>query len=580
MAKSNLEGAVGRTKSFEGALPLPSDIEIARKATLEPIASVGREIGLNDDELELYGEFKAKVKQNAFDRLVDREDGKLILVTGMTPTRSGEGKTLTSIGLAQAFGKLNHLHLLVLREPSLGPTFGIKGGATGGGFAQVLPMEEINIHFTGDLHAVTAAHNLLAATVDNHVFQGNELGIDPDKIILRRVMDLCDRQLRDCKIGLGPPTNGFPHRNGFDITAASEVMAILALASQARDLRERLGKIIVAYTRKDEPVFADQFGCIGAMMVLLKDALNPNLVQTIENTPALIHCGPFANIAHGCNSVRATRLALKLADYVVTESGFAADLGAEKFINIKCRASGIQPNAAVFVVSCKALKRHGGVREKKLSGVDIEALKRGFENVRCHLKSLAEFGIPVIVAINRFPEDKCSELDTVFNLCQDEGVEAALSEVASLGSNGGLELAQKVLTVLHAWRGKASSFQFLYEQDAPVREKIEIVARKVYHADGVEFHEEAEADIRRLERLHLDALPICIAKTQFSISDDPKKLGAPKGWRLKVRNVKLNNGAGFLVAITGQTMLMPGMPKQSNLENIGIDDEGKIFGLS
>lgn len=580
MAKSNLEGAFSRTEPYEGTSPLPADIEIARKAILKPIASIGREIGLNDDELELYGEFKAKVKQSAFDRLVDREDGELILVTGMTPTRSGEGKTLTSIGLAQAFGKLNLSHLLALREPSLGPTFGIKGGATGGGLAQVLPMEEINLHFTGDLHAVTAAHNLLAATVDNHVFQGNDLGIDPDKIIWRRVMDLCDRQLRDCEIGLGSKINGFPHRNGFDITAASEVMAILALASQSGDLRERLGKIIVAYTREDEPIFADQLGCVGAMMVLLKDALNPNLVQTIENTPALIHCGPFANIAHGCNSVRATKLALKLADYVVTEAGFAADLGAEKFINIKCRASGIQPNAAVFVVSCKALKRHGGVREKELYRVDIEALKHGFENVRFHLKALARFGIPVIVAINRFSEDERGELDAVFDLCQGEGVETALSEVANFGSNGGLELAQKVLTVLDAQRGKTSSFRLLYEKDAPVREKIETIARKVYHADGVEFYEEAEADIRRLERLHLDALPICIAKTQFSISDDPKKLGAPKGWRLKVRNVKLSNGAGFLIAITGQIMLMPGMPKQSNLENIGIDDEGNIFGLS
>ncbi len=571
---------MSRSEPYREIPPLPPDIEIARKAQLKPITSIGREFGFFVDELEPYGEFKAKVKQKAFDRLGDRKDGKLILVTAMTPTRAGEGKTVTSVGLAQALGRLNHSHMLVLREPSLGPTFGIKGGAAGGGLAQVLPMEDINMHFTGDLHAVTTAHNLLAATVDNHVFQGNKLGIDPEKIIWRRAMDLCDRQLRDCEIGLGSKFDGFPHRTGFDITAASEVMAILALATDARDLHQRLEKIIVGYTRRGEPIFAAQLDCVGAMMVLLKDALNPNLVQTIENTPALIHCGPFANIAHGCNSIRATRLALKMADFVVTEAGFAADLGAEKFINIKCRVAGLRPNAAVFVVSCKALKRHGGVSETELSNVDIEALKRGFENVRCHLNGLAKFQIPVVVAMNRFPADDSSELDTVFALCQEEGVEAALSEVAAFGGEGGLELAERVLSVLRAQGEKENTFRFLYENSAPVRDKIETIAREIYQAEGVDFDENAEESIRRLERLQLNDMPVCIAKTQFSISDDPRKLGAPKGWRLTVRDVKLSHGAGFLVAITGRMMLMPGMPKQSNLENIGLDDAGEVFGLS
>ncbi len=560
---------------------LPPDIEIARQARLRPIVEVGRDAGLAEDELELYGSSKAKVSDAAWERLKDRPDGKLILITAITATPAGEGKTVTSIGLAQAFGKRGLNHMLVLREPSLGPTFGVKGGAAGGGHAQVLPMDDINMHFTGDMHAVTTAHNLLAAIVDNHIFQGNELNIDPEKVVWRRVMDLCDRQLRQCEIGLGGKASGYPHRSGFDITAASEVMAVLALARDIDDLRARLDRIVVGYTTDDQPVLAGQLGVVGAMMVLLKDAIKPNLVQTAENTPALIHCGPFANIAHGCNSVRATRLGLKMADYVITEAGFAADLGAEKFLNIKCRMAGLTPCAAVLVVTCRALKMHGGVPKDQINDENVNALREGLANAKIHIENLGKFGLPVVVAVNRFPMDTPAELDAVFEFCRSMDTPAALSEVAARGGEGGLELADAVLKTIEGQNGgSGDGYHTLYGETLPIKEKIETIGREIYRADGVDYLEAAEASIARLEKLGLDKVPVCMAKTQLSISDDPKKLGAPSGWRLTVRDVKVSNGAGFLVAVTGKMLLMPGMPKRPATERIGIDEDGNIFGLS
>ena len=557
---------------------LPPDIEIARQAYLQPIIDIGLRAGFRREELEPYGEYKAKINHRAFDRLGGRSDGKLILITAMTPTTAGEGKTLTSVGLAQAMGKLGLSHMLCIREPSLGPTFGLKGGAAGGGYAQVLPMEEINMHFTGDMHAVTTAHNLLAATVDNHVFHGNELDIDPRRIVWRRVIDLCDRQLRQCEIGLGTRFDGFPHVTGFDITAASEIMAILALATDLEDLHHRLARVIVAFRRNNEPVMAGQLEVVGAMMVLLRDAINPNIVQTIENTPALIHCGPFGNIAHGCNSVRSTCLALKVADYVVTEAGFGADLGAEKFINIKCRAAGLRPHAVVFVISCRALKRHGGTAPDRLTEGDRVAVEKGLDNVRVHLENLSKFGVPIVAAVNRFSFDQPDELNRVFEFCREFGVPAALSEVAALGGEGGIELAQKVVRAVGD--ADASRFRFLYDEKDPIKAKIETIAREMYRADGVDYEEEAEAGIRLLEKLQLDRNPLCIAKTQSSVSDDPKKLGAPSRWRLTVNDVRISNGAGFIVVLTGKMLLMPGMPKHLNMAQIGVDHEGKVFGLS
>jgi formate--tetrahydrofolate ligase len=560
--------------------PLEPDIEIARRVKLREVSDIGIAAGLRVGELEFYGSSKAKVNESAFERLSGNPDGALILVTAMTATRAGEGKTVTAIGLAQALGGLGVNSVLAVREPSLGPTFGIKGGAAGGGYAQVLPMEDINMHFTGDLHAITTAHNLLAAVVDNHVYQGNELGIDPEKIIWRRAMDLCDRQLRNCDVGLGSRFDGFDHRSGFDITAASEVMAILSLASDREDLRLRLERIVVAFTADDQPVYAGQLNVVGALLVLLKDALQPNLVQTAEHTPALVHCGPFGNIAHGCNSVRATRLALKMADYVVTEAGFAADLGAEKFLNIKCRAAALTPAVAVCVVTCRALKMHGGVSYEALGAPNVEAARKGLENVRVHVENLMKFGLPVVVAVNRFTTDDPAELDAVFEYCTAKGWKAALSEVASLGGPGGRELAEAVLAIIEENRGSPSSFHCLYDADAPLKDKIETIAREIYRADGVDYDPEAETAIVKLERLGFGGLPICMAKTQLSISDDPKKLGGPTGWRLSVRDLDIRNGAGYIVVLTGKMLLMPGMPKNSAVERIGIDADGNIFGLS
>lgn len=563
-------------RRYEPLPEVPSSIEISQTARLKPIEAIAEAAGILPGELEPYGRNKAKVSLDLFERLQDHPDGKLILVTAMTATRAGEGKTVTSIGLAEALGRLGVSHLLCLREPSLGPTFGIKGGAAGGGYAQVLPMEDINMHFTGDLHAITSAHNLLAAVVDNHIHHGNERGIRQDSVVWRRVMDLCDRQLRNCEIGLGSKFDGFPHPSGFDITAASEIMAILSLSRDLKELRERLERVVVAYDHWGKPVFARDLNCVGAMCVLLKDAIKPNLVQTYENTPALIHCGPFGNIAHGCNSLIATRMGLKLADYVITEAGFAADLGAEKFLNIKCRQGGLTPAAAVLVASCRALKMHGGVPAEALGEENVEAVERGCENLRVHIENLWKFGLPQVVAVNRFPQDTPAELDAVMEFCHEMGVLSEVSEVAARGGEGGIALAKSVMNLIET---RTTRYQPLYDVSAPIKKKIAVLAGEVYRAEHIEYKEQAEQMITRLENNDLDKLPLCMAKTQLSISDDPKKLGAPKGYTLTVNDVKISNGAGFIVVITGKILLMPGMPKVPSVEKIDIDADGRIHGL-
>ncbi|MEC8156982.1 MAG: formate--tetrahydrofolate ligase, partial [SAR324 cluster bacterium] len=539
---------------------MPADIEISQKAEMKPIQDIASKLNLNEEDLEVYGKYKAKLEDQSWERIKDRPDGKLILVTAVTPTPAGEGKTCTSIGLAQAFGKLGVEHALALREPSMGPTFGIKGGAAGGGYSQVLPMEDINMHFTGDLHAIAAAHNLLAAVVDNSMHFDNPLDLDPDRVTWRRTLDVCDRQLRNCEAGLGSKFDGFPHSTGFDIVAASEVMTIMALAKDMEDLRERLGRIVVGYNRSGKPVFARELNCIGSLCVILKDALKPNLVQTTEHTPVMIHCGPFGNIAHGCNSVRATKMALKLAPYVVTEAGFAADLGAEKFIHIKCRQAGLNPNAAVLVATIRALKFHGGVEKENLGVENVEALREGCQNLKTHAENVRKYGLPVVVAINRFPTDTDEELETVRLFCESIGVDCELSEVVARGGDGGIELAKTVKRLVDETPGAPS---YLYNLEDNLKTKIEAVAREIYRADGVDYTEEAEASIARLEENQLDQWPVCMAKTQSSLSDDPKKKNAPRGWRLQVRDVKVSNGAGFIVALTGKMMLMPGMPKEA-----------------
>ncbi|MCH2297656.1 MAG: formate--tetrahydrofolate ligase [SAR324 cluster bacterium] len=556
---------------------MPADIEISQKAEMKPIQDIASKLNLNEEDLEVYGKYKAKLEDQSWERIKDRPDGKLILVTAVTPTPAGEGKTCTSIGLAQAFGKLGVEHALALREPSMGPTFGIKGGAAGGGYSQVLPMEDINMHFTGDLHAIAAAHNLLAAVVDNSMHFDNPLDLDPDRVTWRRTLDVCDRQLRNCEAGLGSKFDGFPHSTGFDIVAASEVMTIMALAKDMEDLRERLGRIVVGYNRSGKPVFARELNCIGSLCVILKDALKPNLVQTTEHTPVMIHCGPFGNIAHGCNSVRATKMALKLAPYVVTEAGFAADLGAEKFIHIKCRQAGLNPNAAVLVATIRALKFHGGVEKENLGVENVEALREGCQNLKTHAENVRKYGLPVVVAINRFPTDTDEELETVRLFCESIGVDCELSEVVARGGDGGIELAKTVKRLVDETPGAPS---YLYDLEDNLKTKIEAVAREIYRADGVDYTEEAEASIARLEENQLDQWPVCMAKTQSSLSDDPKKKNAPRGWRLQVRDVKVSNGAGFIVALTGKMMLMPGMPKEAAFNRIDIDSEGRISGLS
>jgi formate--tetrahydrofolate ligase len=535
---------------FEPLPDFPPDVEIAQNAKLKPITEVAAKLDLGPEDLELYGTSKAKVRLETLDRLSEREDAKIILVTALTATRSGDGKTVTSIGLAQGMGKLGLKHCLCLRQPSLGPTFGIKGGAAGGGYAQVLPMEDINMHLTGDFHAITSANNLLSAVVDNHVFFDNELQVDPERISWRRVIDLCDRQLRNCEVGLGGKSSGFPHPAGFDITAASEVMAVIALAKDRADLRARLSRMIVARDQAGNPLRAEQFGCVGAMEVLLKDAMLPNLVQTIEHTPVLIHAGPFANIAHGCNSVVATRMGAKLADYVITEAGFAADLGAEKFLDIKCRELGKMPAASVLVVTCRALKLHGGADAKALKDENVEAIRKGFANPRTHIENLRKYDVPVVVAINRFGFDTQGELDAVIELCNEMNVPYALSEVAHRGGEGGVALAK---AVVEAAESGNRPLKPMYELGATLREKIETIATEIYRADGVDYEDTASSALDELESQGFGELPVCMAKTQLSLSDNPKLIGGPRGWRLGVR------GAA---------------------QKIGMDADGRIFGLS
>ena len=554
-----------------------SDIEIAQNAKLRPIKQIGAELGLNDDDLELYGKYKAKIGSKVWERVKGRPNGKLIYTTAITATPAGEGKTCTAIGLAQALGKKGKKTTVCLREPSLGPTFGIKGGAAGGGYAQVVPMEDINLHFTGDIHAGGNAHNLLAAVMDNHIFQGNELDINPKRVLWRRVMDMNDRQLRNIVVGLGGPGDGVTRESAFDITVASEIMAILCLAEDMEDLKRRLGQMLVGYNRSKQPIFARDLGIIGSLAVLLKDALKPNLVQTLEGQPAFIHGGPFANIAHGNNSIIATRLALKLADYVVTEGGFAADLGAEKFFDIVHGYSGLSPDVAVLVASVRALNMHGGVARENVEETNLEALGCGLSNLEKHVANLKKFGLPVVVAINRFPTDDAVELELVEKRCKELGVRAAISEVVSKGGEGGRKLAD---TVLSALSEEKNEFAPLYDWHLPVKEKIGIIAQEIYGAEDVVYTPKADEDIRALTEMGYGSLPLCIAKTQHSLSDNPALKGAPTGWTLTVREVRASLGAGFLVPLTGEMMTMPGLPKEPAARRIDIGKDGTIVGLS
>ena len=553
-----------------------SDIEIAQSTTLRPIAEIAAELGIQEEELELYGRYKAKINERAFARLAGKPDGKLVLVTAINPTPAGEGKTTTTAGLGQAMAKIGKNAVIALREPSLGPVFGIKGGAAGGGYAQVVPMEDINLHFTGDFHAIGAANNLLAAMLDNHIQQGNALGIDVKRITWRRCVDMNDRQLRSIVDGLGGRMQGVPREDGFDITVASEVMAVLCLASDIPDLKARLGRIVVGYTYDDAPVTAADLKAAGAMAALLKDALKPNLVQTLEHTPALIHGGPFANIAHGCNSVTATRMALKLGDYAITEAGFGADLGAEKFLDIKCRMAGLKPDAVVVVATVRALKHHGGAARAELGREDLAALERGLPNLLQHVDNIKNvFGLPCVVAINAFPTDTAAELRLVEEKCRELGVSVALSEVWAKGGAGGTALAEEVVRLCE----QPSDFRYSYALGGSIEEKLETICRRIYHADGVVLTPAAQKQARRLTELGFGELPICMAKTQYSFSDDPSLLGAPRGFTVTVRNLKVSAGAGFLVALTGDIMTMPGLPKVPAAERIDVDENGRISGL-
>ncbi|MCL2010271.1 MAG: formate--tetrahydrofolate ligase [Synergistaceae bacterium] len=556
----------------------PSDIAIAQAAKMEPVAEIAKKLGIAEDDLEMYGKYKAKVHPRVLKGLKDKPDGKLVLVTAITPTPAGEGKTTTSVGLVQGLTRIGKKACVALREPSLGPSFGVKGGAAGGGYAQVLPMEDINLHFTGDLHAITTAHNLCAAMTDNHIQQGNELGIDPRRVVFRRVVDLNERALRKIIIGLGGRTEGVPRESGFDITVASEVMAILCLALDMTDLKDRLGRIVVGYTYGGKAVTAADVGAVGSMAALLKDALNPNLVQTLGGTPAFIHGGPFANIAHGCNSVQATRLGLKLADYLVTEAGFGADLGAEKFLNIKCRVAGLVPDAVVLVATVRALKMHGGRKKTELAGEDLKALEAGIPNLEKHIENIRKFGLPVVVAINKFPADTEAELALVKKKCSGLGAGFALSEVWEKGGEGGAELAEKVVEVCEKCE-KPSAFKFIYTPEMSPKEKINAIAREIYGADGVDYTAQAEKDLELIHELGKDGLLICMAKTQYSFSDDAAKIGRPKDFRVTVREVRLSAGAGFMVAVTGAIMTMPGLPKKPAALSIDVDEDGKITGL-
>ena len=555
---------------------MKSDIQIAQEATMLPIKEVAASIGIEEEDLELYGKYKAKLSDDLIEKTKNNQDGKLILVTAINPTPAGEGKTTTSVGLGQAFGKLGKKALIALREPSLGPCFGIKGGAAGGGYAQVVPMEDLNLHFTGDFHAITSANNLLAALLDNHIQQGNELGIDPRQIVWKRCLDMNDRVLRNVVVGLGSKMDGMVREDHFVITVASEIMAILCLADDMNDLKRRLGRIIVAYTFDGKPVTAEDLHAVGSMAALLKDALKPNLIQTLEHTPAIVHGGPFANIAHGCNSVRATKTALKLADYVITEAGFGADLGAEKFFDIKCRKAGLHPDAVVLVATIRALKYNGGVAKDQLSEENLDALKAGIVNLEKHIENLQKYGVPVVVTLNSFITDTKAETDFVEHFCKERGCEFALSEVWEKGGEGGIALANKVLETLET---KESNFKLLYDDELTLKEKIETVAKEIYGADGVTYSAAAERELKRITDLGMGRFPVCMDKTQYSLSDVAKKLGRPTGFTINVREVYASAGAGFVVAINGAIMTMPGLPKKPAAYQIDVDDNGVITGL-
>lgn len=555
---------------------MKSDIQIAQEAVMEPITEVAKRLDIREDELELYGKYKAKFSDELLERLKDEPDGKLVLVTAINPTPAGEGKTTTSVGLGQAFGKLGKKAVIALREPSLGPCFGIKGGAAGGGYAQVVPMEDLNLHFTGDFHAITSANNLLAALLDNHIQQGNELGIDPRQIIWKRCLDMNDRVLRNVVVGLGSKMDGMVREDHFVITVASEIMAVLCLADDMEDLKRRLGNIIVAYNFEGKPVTADDLHATGSMAALLKDALKPNLIQTLEHTPAIVHGGPFANIAHGCNSVRATKAALKLADIVVTEAGFGADLGAEKFLDIKCRKAGLKPDAVVLVATVRALKYNGGVPKENLSDENLEALKKGIVNLEKHIENLQKYHVPVVVTLNSFVSDTEAEVAYIENFCKERGCEFALSEVWEKGGEGGIALANKVLETLEK---KESHFAPIYEDSLSLEEKIETIAKEIYGADGVTYSPAAKKELKRITDMGMGHFPVCMAKTQYSLSDDPKKLGRPSGFTVNVREVYVSAGAEFVVAVNGSIMTMPGLPKKPAAFGINVDANGTITGL-
>lgn len=555
---------------------MKSDIEIAQEAQLWPITEVASDLGISGDDIELYGKYKCKLSDEYLNSLKDKKDGKLILVTAINPTPAGEGKTTTTVGLGQAMKQIGKNAIIALREPSLGPCFGIKGGAAGGGMAQVVPMEDLNLHFTGDFHAITSANNLLAAILDNHIHQGNELNIDTRQIIWKRCLDMNDRALRDVVVGMGGKTNGFVREDHFVITVASEIMAIVCLASDMKDLKERLGRIIVAYDMKGDPVTAGQLNAVGSMAALLKDALKPNLIQTLEHTPAIVHGGPFANIAHGCNSVIATKAALKMADYCITEAGFGADLGAEKFLDIKCRMAGLKPDAIVLVATVRALKYNGGIPKDELSKPDLEALKRGIVNLKKHIENLMSYGVPVVVTLNAFVTDSEEETAYVKKYCEDLGASFALSKVWEFGGKGGEELAREVVKTIDS---KKSDFAPIYSLDLSIKEKIETIARKIYGADGVVFDPKALKNMDKLTALGFDKLPVCMAKTQYSLSDDPALLGSPSGFDVHVRDMYVSAGAGFIVVLTGDIMTMPGLPKKPAAYSIDVNEKGMITGL-
>ncbi|WP_040213816.1 formate--tetrahydrofolate ligase [Clostridium polynesiense] len=555
---------------------MKTDIEIAQSTKMEPIANIALGLGLNEDDIDLYGKYKCKISLDVYDRLKDKEDGKLVLVTAINPTPAGEGKSTVTVGLGQALNKINKKTIIALREPSLGPVFGIKGGAAGGGYSQVVPMEDINLHFTGDMHAITAANNLICAAIDNHIHQGNALRIDSRRITFKRVMDMNDRALRNIVVSLGGKLNGFPREDGFMITVASEIMAILCLSHDLMDLKEKIGEIVIGYNLDGDPVYAKELNVHGAAALLMKEAIKPNLVQTLENTPAIIHGGPFANIAHGCNSIIATKTALKLGEYVVTEAGFGADLGAEKFFDIKCRYGELKPNAVVLVATIRAIKHHGGIVKDKLNESNVLAVQKGIENLEKQIENVKKYGVPVVVAINKFITDSDEEVDFVLNFCAERGVKAVLTEVWEKGGEGGIPLAEAVVEVIEK---EESKFKVLYDDKLPLKEKILTITKEIYGGMGVNYTPQAEKQIAELERAGLDKKPICMAKTQYSLSDNPKLLGRPENFEITVKELRVSNGAGFVVVLTGDIMTMPGLPKVPSAEKIDIMPSGEILGL-